>query len=213
MRTDDLVRGLVADNSTRTMPPSAALCCALVPASLVAAVLLLATLGVRPHFVGLLTSDPRFAFKIVFAGLLAAAACILASRLARPGADPSRAALLLASVPILLAAADLAELVTVPAADWGRKLVGSNALVCLVSIPLLAAAPLAATLLALRHGAPENPALTGASAGLLSGGIGAALYAAHCTDDSPLFVSVWYTLAIGIVVLLGAWCGSRCLRW
>jgi len=121
--------------------------------------------------------------------------------------------LLVASVPILLAAADLAELVTVPAAEWGGRLVGSNALVCLRSIPFLAAAPLLAAMLALRHGAPENPTLAGASAGLVAGGIGAALYASHCIDDSPFFVSVWYTLAIAIVVAIGAWCGSRCLRW
>jgi hypothetical protein len=78
---------------------------------------------------------------------------------------------------------------------------------------LLAAVPLVSALLALRYGAPENPTLAGASAGLLSGGIGAALYATHCIDDSPFFVSVWYTLAIAIVVAIGAWCGSRCLRW
>ncbi len=213
MRTDDLVRALVADNQSRAMPPSTALCCALVPAALVAAGLFLATMGLRPHIAALLTGDPRFAFKIFLAGLLAAAACGLASRLARPGTDPRRAALVVASVPVLLAAADLAELVTVPAADWGRRLVGSNALVCLRSIPFLAAAPLVAALLALRHGAPENPTLAGASAGLLAGGIGAALYATHCTDDSPFFVTVWYSLAIGLVVLVGAFCGSRCLRW
>ncbi len=212
MRTDELCRALVADNRSSTMSPTTALCCALVPASLVAAGLFLAALGPRPNLVGLL-GEPRFAFKLAVAALLAAASCVLAARLARPGADRHRAALLVASVPILLASADLAELVTVPAADWGRRLVGSNALVCLRSIPLLAAVPLVAALLALRHGAPEHPTLAGATAGLAAGGIGAALYATHCTDDSPLFVSAWYTLAIAIVVAIGAWCGSRCLRW
>jgi hypothetical protein len=213
MRTDQLVRALAADNQSRTMPPTRALCCALVPATMVAIGLFLATLGLRPQVLALLAEEPRFAFKIAVAGLLAVAACVLASRLARPAGDARRAALLVAGVPILLAAADLAELVTVPAAEWGSRLVGSNALVCLRSIPLLAAAPLLAALLALRHGAPDNPTLAGASAGLLAGGIGAALYASHCIDDSPFFVSVWYTLAIAIVVAIGAWCGSRCLRW
>ncbi len=53
----------------------------------------------------------------------------------------------------------------------------------------------------------------GAAAGLLAGAIGAALYATHCPDDSPLFVATWYTLAIGFVVGLGALAGSRLLRW
>jgi hypothetical protein len=50
-------------------------------------------------------------------------------------------------------------------------------------------------------------------AGLLAGGLAAALYAAHCPDDSPLFVAVWYTLALGIVVGVGAVAGRAVLRW
>lgn len=213
MRTDDLVRALVADNRTRTMPPTLALCCALVPGTMIAAGLFLATLGLRPQLLALLAEEPRLVFKVAVACLLAASACVLASHLVRPGTDPRRAVLVVVSVPILLAAADLAELATVPATEWGRRLVGSNALVCLRSIPFLAAVPLLAALLALRQGAPENPTFAGASAGLVAGGIGAALYATHCPDDSPFFVSVWYTAAIAIVVAIGAWCGSRCLRW
>ena len=35
----------------------------------------------------------------------------------------------------------------------------------------------------------------GALAGIAAGGIAAFLYAFHCTDDSPLFVTLWYTIA------------------
>jgi hypothetical protein len=213
MRTDHLVRAIVADNRTSAISPGTALCCALVPATLFAAALLLATLGLRPRFVEALAAEPRFGFKIMLSGSLAVAAAALAVRLARPGTDPRRAAALVLAVPVLLACADVAEMLLVPAADWGRRLVGSNALACLRSIPFLAAVPLVAALGALRNGAPEHPGLAGASAGLVAGGIGAALYATHCFDDSPLFVSVWYTTAILIVTLVGAWCGSRLLRW
>jgi hypothetical protein len=51
------------------------------------------------------------------------------------------------------------------------------------------------------------------AAGLLAGGMGAALYAMHCPDDSPLFVATWYGLAIAVVATLGAVLGSRVLRW
>ena len=77
-----------------------------------------------------------------------------------------------------------------------------------LSIPLLVAA-----LTALRHGAPTRPVLAGAVAGLLSGGLAAALYASHCTDDSPLFVATWYSLAIAIVTVAGMLAGSKVLRW
>jgi hypothetical protein len=77
-----------------------------------------------------------------------------------------------------------------------------------LSLPLLVAA-----LIGLRHGAPARPAISGAVAGLLSAGLAAALYASHCTDDSPLFVAVWYTLAVVIVAVLGALIGPRVLRY
>ena len=80
-------------------------------------------------------------------------------------------------------------------------------------IPFLSIGPLACIMLALRQGAPTRPGLTGAVAGLAAGGIAATLYASHCTDDSPLFVATWYSLAIGIVTLLGYVIGSRFLRW
>ncbi len=134
-------------------------------------------------------------------------------RLVKPGAESRRAALLLAIVPALLAAGIAVELLSVPIGLWSQKLIGTNALHCLKSIPMLGLAPLAAILLSLRQGAPEHPAIAGAAAGLLAGAIGAALYATHCPDDSPLFVAVWYTLAITFITGLGAIAGARLLRW
>jgi len=145
--------------------------------------------------------------------LLVALSGPLVLRLVRPGAGVRRMTLLLAIVPALLVAAILAELLAVPAAEWGQRLIGSNAMFCLKTIPFLSAAPLVAVLLALRQGAPEHPALAGAGAGLFAGAIGAAFYATHCPDDSPLFVAAWYTLGIGIVAAIGAVVGRRLLRW
>jgi hypothetical protein len=213
MRTEHLCRALVADSPSRPLSPRQSFGIALVLAGASAVGLFVAALGPRPQVFGLLFGEPRFAFKVAAAGLLAASSFVLALRLVVPGADRHRAIILVACVPVLVAVADFVELVAVPPPDWGRKLVGANALLCLASIPLLAAAPLAAILLAMRAGAPENPTVAGATAGLLAGGIGATLYAIHCVDDSPLFVSVWYSLAIAMVVATGAVCGSRCLRW
>jgi hypothetical protein len=68
-------------------------------------------------------------------------------------------------------------------------------------------------LIGLRHGAPTRPGLTGAVAGLLAGGFGAAIYAAYCVEDSPFFMAAWYTLAIAGVAIAGALAGTRLLRW
>jgi hypothetical protein len=78
---------------------------------------------------------------------------------------------------------------------------------------MLAMAPLAAVLVSLRSAAPASPALAGAAAGFLAAAAGAALYAFHCFDDSPLFVVTWYVLAAIPVVILGAIAGHRLLRW
>lgn len=212
MKTGDLIRALAADSEVHPMPPGRALALALVPGVAIALGLHFAVLGLRPHLLTLL-GEPRLLFKVCLAFLLVALSGPLVLRLVRPGAGVRRAALMLAIVPALLLAADLAELLAVPAAEWGQRLVGANAIFCLKSIPFLSAAPLVAVLLALRQGAPEHPALAGAAAGLFAGAIGAACYATHCPDDLPLFVAAWYTLAIGFVVAIGTVAGRRLLRW
>ena len=93
------------------------------------------------------------------------------------------------------------------------RLVGNNSKICLTAIPLLSLPLLAGALIGLRHGAPARPAVAGAIAGMLSAGFAATLYASHCTDDSPLFVATWYTLATALVTAIGALLGSRLLRY
>jgi hypothetical protein len=213
VRTGDLIRALAADSEVHPMPPGRALALALIVGVAIALGLHFAVLGLRPHLLTLAGEEPRLPFKLGLTFLLAALSAALVSRIARPGAGIRGITVLLAIVPALLAAANIAELLAVPVALWGQRLVGTNALICLKSIPFLAAAPLVAALLALRQGAPGHPALAGAAAGLLAGAIGAACYATHCPDDSPLFVTAWYTLAIAFVIGIGALAGSRFLRW
>jgi hypothetical protein len=93
------------------------------------------------------------------------------------------------------------------------RLVGSNSRICLTAIPLMSLPLLAAALIGLRHGAPARPAVAGAIAGLLSAGLAATLYASHCTDDSPLFVATWYSIATALVTAIGALVGSKLLRF
>jgi hypothetical protein len=93
------------------------------------------------------------------------------------------------------------------------RLVGSNWRTCLTAIPLMSLPLLAAALFGLRQGAPTRPAIAGAIAGLASAGLAATLYASHCTDDSPLFVATWYSIATVLVTAIGALLGSRVLRF
>src|SRR5258706_14459935 len=92
------------------------------------------------------------------------------------------------------------------------RLVGNNSRLCMTAIPLMSLPLLVAALIGLRHGAPTRPAVAGAIAGLLSAGLAATLYASHCTDDSPLFVATWYTIAPALLCAIGALAGSSGLR-
>jgi len=212
MKTDHLIHALALDSEIKSPPVKRVLAVAAVPALAIALGLYFSLLGLRPHLIALL-GEPRISFKIALCLLLAVLSGPLVLRLARPGAEVRRPALLLFIPVALLAVSIMAEAATVPEVLWGQRLIGSNAAFCLKSIPLLALAPLAGVLIALRHGAPTRPGLAGAVAGLLSGAIGAALYATHCPDDSPFFVATWYTLGVAIVTAVGAIAGWRLLRW
>ncbi|MEJ0094448.1 MAG: NrsF family protein [Methylocella sp.] len=211
MKTADLIRALSADKVV-SPSPRRALALALTPGVAIALCFYFGIVGLRPHFLTLL-GEPRLLFKVCLTALFVALSAMLVLRVARPGADAQSPARLMAIAPALLAIAVVAELFAVPAAHWSHQMIGSNSMFCMKTIPFLALAPLVGILIALRNGAPERPALAGAVAGLFAGAIGALLYATHCPDDSPLFVAVWYSLAIAIVTAIGAAVGSRLLRW
>ena len=209
MRTENLIATLSADTKP-SLAPARALAYAIAGGAALAAILFFIVLGPRPDFPHAITTI-RFDFKFVVTLSLAATALILTLRLARPDASGNRAILLL--VPALLAVAIALELINVPAQDWLARWIGHNSRACMINIPFLSLGPLAAILAALRLGATTRPVLTGAVAGLLAAGIGATFYAAHCPDDSPLFVATWYTVATAFITGLGAFLGSRVLRW
>ena len=212
MRTDDFIKALAADQQPPPPALSGRLALALAAGWAVAAIGFFLVLGPRPD-VALAAQTPRFIFKIVEALFLAGAAATLTLSLARPGADTRPGRIAMIAVPALLLAAIGIELLLVAPAQWGARLVGSNSRICLTAIPLLSLPLLGAALYALRQGAPTRPGFSGAVAGLMAGGMAAAIYAVHCTDDSPLFVATWYGIAIAGVSALGAILGRRVLRW
>lgn len=212
METKQLIAAISADAGSRPRRVGKALVLALLAGGAGACAMFALRLDVRADVSDALATL-RFPFKFIVTTLLAGTAAMLALQLAKPGLATRARGLAMAAAPALMLAAVGAELVAVPESLWTTRAVGSMAMVCLVNIPLLAAAPLVGLLLALRRGAPSSPALSGALAGLLAGAIGATLYAASCPDDSPLFVALWYTLAIGAVTATGAVAGARLLRW
>ncbi|PRD40917.1 DUF1109 domain-containing protein [Phyllobacterium phragmitis] len=212
MDTSELIKTLAADTRPRTLSLSVAWWGAVAVAIAIAAAVFFTTLGPRPD-IAAAADTVRFLFKFVFTFTLAGSALIVTQALSRPGSQWRRAMPYLAVAPVLLAFAVMLELFALPPATWSANLIGTNSMVCLVYIPLIGIGPLGVFLLALRHGAPTTPALAGAAAGLLAGGLAATFYATHCPDDSPLFVATWYMIAIAILTLVGAITASRLARW
>jgi hypothetical protein len=211
MKTDDLISLLAQDAPVR-FSLSKRLTWALVVGVVVSGVLLLSTIGLR-HNLESAVETVRVAFKISETLLLAMTACCLVFRIGKPdqGARPFVLCLL---IPLsLLVMAVVTELTVLPEPLWAPNLIGSHAAFCVFFIPVLSLVPLVGFLKALQSGAPENPGLAGASAGLAASGIAAALYAWHCPDDSPLFVATWYVLAILMVTAVGFLVGRKMLRW
>lgn len=212
METDQLIRSLAADNAHRARPVGFVLALSLLLAAPVSIAIFMTELGVRPDVMTAMR-NPFFDLKFAVTLALAIPAIAISLHLSRPEASLRGWAWLLL-IPIgLLVAGIMGEMMMPQQTSMMTRLIGNNAWNCLTSIPLMALPLLAAALLGLRHGAPTRPAVAGAIAGLLSAGLAATLYASHCTDDSPLFVATWYTIAAALVAAIGALAGPRVLRF
>ena len=209
MKTEILIAALAADTTPAPRPeqglPWVALALAL------AAAALFWVLGPRADPAAGLA--PLTLPKTLLPLALGALALPLALRLAQPAKPAGTLPRLLLTVPLAAAATAALALLTSDPAGWAMQATGKTMIPCLVTIPTLAALPLATLLWLLRRGAPLAPTRTGLLAGLAAGGLAASLYSLHCTEDSPLFWALWYSTAICTTGAIGALAGRRLLRW
>lgn len=213
MRTNALIEALAADAGVKPRRFSRVFAIAIAIGVVAGAGVFLSIFSPRSDLMSVAATSMRYDLKLLAGAALAVAAAFAVSRAARPGASTSGAGLWLLLAPAALVIGAIVELAVVPSSEWGARLIGANARVCMTHIPLIAAVPLGLLLYALRSGAPASPAWAGAMAGLAAGGLAAALYALHCDQDSPLFVATWYVAGVLITTAVGAVLGSRMLRW
>jgi hypothetical protein len=212
MRDQELVRRLVSGLDTPAagsfnIPLRLAALTAL--SSLVSLALIVLLLRPSPH----LAHGPgaTIIVAVVSDAVLALGASLAALKLSYPEGWPSLRWLAL-PVAILIGGIAL-ELAPAPRSTWSSRLWGQNPLACFLLVFALSLPILAAVLIALRGGATTHPGQSGAMAGLVAGGIAAALYTLHCPEDSLLFMGVWHVLAVLGVSACGALAGNRFLRW
>ena len=153
------------------------------------------------------------AAKLAFAIGIVGLALLYLTRLARPGVERKISPFVVAMPFLIIVVLAAISLGSAPRSHWDRMIVGDHWLECLLSIPIIAIIPFAASIWAVRKGAPTNLVRAGAFAGLIAGGVSAIGYALHCTDDSLPFIAVWYGGTIVLCTLVGAALGPRLLRW
>lgn len=209
MRTEQLIRALAAD-APAPAPMQATLFAGLIPAALLGMAGLWAVLGYRPDLATALVT-PVSALRLVLTLALFAVAVPMCLAVARPE-GVARLWPLAVVAALALALFGWTLLSTPPEARLAG-IYGKTLVACLVTVPLISVLPVSAVMTMMRRGAVTRPALAGALAGLAGGGVGAAIYALHCTEDNPLFYVTWYGLAILIVTAVSSLVGSRVLRW
>lgn len=215
MKTDDLVSMLATGDVAvplRRRRASSRMWLALLVGLPFSFAILFTGYGVR-HDIVQAMFWPMFWVKVLFPLCIAAAGFVAAERLGRPGVKPRNvwmgAVLPVLGVWMLAAIAWF----TMPGEARMPALMGQSWRICAVSIGLMALPVFAAALVALRGMAPTRPALAGAAAGALAGGVGASVYALHCMELTAPFLAVWYVSGIAVPVLAGALLGPRLLRW
>ncbi len=212
MNTDDLIAAISRDAMPRRLPHDRALIAAGLTAIALAAAVFFLTIGLRPDIADAAQSY-RFVSKFVVTGLVAAGAIYLLDRLARPGAARPADFIVLAGAPALLVVLMAIEALLLPEQQWAMAASGKNSLICLTYVPLIGIGPLVTMIWVLRNAAPTRPGVAGAVAGIVAGGIAASFYAAHCTDDSPFFVAIWYSAAIALLAIAGSVLGRLFARF
>jgi hypothetical protein len=210
MNTDQLIHALASD--LRSAGPhrrwsKLAVMTALASTVTLAAILLL--FARSPHF------EHGPSATVLFSASAGLALAIVAFRAALKLSSPEGNSTLWGFLipPAILLTGLVLEMVHTPESSWADRLWGEDSTACFCCVVALSLPILAGALIALRDSAPARPWLSGLMAGLLAGGIAAALYTLHCPEDSLLFVATWLVLAIVAVSVGGALAASRVLRW
>jgi len=151
--------------------------------------------------------------KLAYIGALVFAAGWLTDRASRPGAPSAAAAASVVGVVLAMAGLACATLISAPAGQAGSLVLGSSWSTCPWGIALLSLPALGLLLWAVRTLAPSSGRVAGFAAGLLAGALGALAYSLYCTETSPAFVLVWYSVGALLSALAGAAIGSRVLKW
>ncbi|KPF78501.1 hypothetical protein IP88_03630 [alpha proteobacterium AAP81b] len=216
-RADPLIDALVADLAPvrpRRWWREAAL---LAGAVVVEAFMVAEIFGMRPTTADALMA-PAFMWKtasLTLVAIIGAAAALLSLDPAVTGGRRIRwlwgaLALLL---PVALAAGWLIDAGAAGSEALLHRLDWRAGLGCVRHVVMTALPMLLVLAVVIRRGAPTNPERTAAAAGLAAAGLSAAGFVLSCPHDDPLYVAVWYGLAVALITGVSRLLLPRLIRW
>jgi hypothetical protein len=211
--SDDLIDRLAGDlKPVASSALSLRLVAALAIGAVVAAIVMVPWIGLRPDFPQAF-ADPVFWLKFGYALGLAVCGYVAVERLARPGGLDRRGLLAAIGLFAIVVAMGVTQALLSPPEDMRTLVLGSTALMCPFYVAALSLPVFVAVIVVMRQLAPTRLTLAGLAAGLLSGGVGAWVYSFHCGESGLPFLAIWYTLGVSIVAAVGAVTGRWLLRW
>lgn len=214
MKTSELIAVLADTGSSPVRPRHAGAMVALgaLAGGIAALALLALWLGVSP--ISPVLAARWFWMKAGYSLALAMAGWIVLARLARPGATGATRGLAVAILAVGIMAMMAFRTATAAPPGTGTAIwLGATWKVCPWRIVALAAPLYVAVVWVLRSLAPTRLMASGAAAGLLAGGLAAAIYGLYCRETAAPFVAAWYSLGVAAAAALGALMGPRLLRW
>jgi hypothetical protein len=213
MNTHDLIATLAAEASST--PPASGMrryTQALATGLVVSLALVLALWGINPSL-NILAHTQAFWVRLLWLVLTCTFAAPVVLHLSRPGVTAGRGVWGIAASLVGMAVLATWQVSQVDATTGVQLMLGQSWQVCSASIVALSVPLLAALLWMLRGMAPTRPALAGASAGLMAGGLACLVYSLHCPETAYAFLAVWYVAGMALMASIGAAIGARLLRW
>ncbi|CUX17911.1 MULTISPECIES: NrsF family protein [Agrobacterium] len=212
-KTEDIIDQLAGDlKPVRAFALERRLAFVALPALGVSLLLMVVILGLRSDMNDAMT-EPGFWVKSAYNVLLAVTAFFAVMRLARPDGDRGGLFAWLAVIFVAMAVIAFVQLGFAVPGTYRTLILGSSALHCPFLIVAFALPLFIANFAVLRRSAPADPRLAGFAAGIAAGAAGAWVYSWFCTENGMAFVLIWYSLGILLTGIIGAFAGSRLLRW
>ena len=204
MSTDALIRDLSTDLppvKRRNTAHEAAMLAALGGSELA---MLFWAGAMRPDMAQVILA-PFMLWKMGSLALLAGVTCTLAMRSLTPPAEPRRGLMLVG----LLALVIVGGMVVTPAAESNQSLLGRlspvHGMLCATAIIVLSIPIMAALAVLMRRAAPTRLKRSALTCGLAAGTSGALIFTICCPMNDPLYIAVWYSVAVTAVALVARW--------